>query len=295
MTTSIHQALQVIGEFDGVDRSYFYLVSSDLSTVEVGYEWCAPGVKTELRATLATPIANFSWSTKQMLTHEVLHVPRVADLPPEASMEKAEFAAQGLRSVLIVPLLADPFFGFLGFDAVRTEKTWSEESITLLKIVREIFAPSVQRRRAEQLRQEEAQVTAALARVGRELIVSLRTSTLLDRLCEVTAEVLGCDYSQTYLWNPQEDAYMMAASWGDAPEQVEALRLLRFTAAQVQSLDARLQQEDVIEIDVTQRPSFVPIPPEFFAQREVTSGPVYGAPTRRRDRRSADSELPWPT
>ena len=292
---SIHQALQAIGEFDSVDRSYFYLVSSDLSTVEVGYEWCAPGVKTELRATLAAPIANFSWSTEQILTHEVLHVPRVADLPPEASIEKAEFAAQGLRSVLLVPLLADPFFGFLGFDVVRTEKTWSEESITLLKIVREIFAQAFQRRRAEQLRQEEAQVTAALARVGRELIVSLRTSTLLDRLCEVTAEVLGCDYSQTYLWNPQEDAYMMAASWGDAPEQVEALRLLRFTAAQVQSLDARLQQEDVIEIDVTQRPSFVPIPPEFFAQREVTTGPVYSTPTRRRDRRSTDSELPWPT
>ena len=132
------------------------------------------------------------------------------------------------------------------------------------------MAKRLQRRRAEQLRQEEAQVTAALARVGRELIVSLRTPALLDRLCQVTAEVLGCDYSQTYLWNPQEDAYMMAASWGDAPEQVEALRLLRFTAAQVQSLGARLQQEDVVEIDVAQPPNFVPIPTEFFAQREVT-------------------------
>jgi signal transduction histidine kinase len=194
----------------------------------------------------------------------------VADLPPEASAEKAEFEAQGIRSVLLVPLLADPFFGFLGFDVVQTEKTWSDESITLLKIVREIIAQALQRRRAEQLRQEEAQVSAALARVGQELIVSLRTPTLLDRLCQVTAEVLACDYSQTYLWNPREKVFTMAASWGDPPEQVEMFRLLKFSVVQVQGLAARLQQEEIIAVDITQRPDFLPLPPKFFEQRGVT-------------------------
>jgi PAS domain S-box-containing protein len=266
----IHHALQVIGEFDGVDRSYFYLLSSDCTTVKYGYEWCAPGIKGELKTTLAMPIANFSWSTEQMLKHEVLHVPRVADLPPEAAIEKAEFEAQGVQSLLVVPLLADPFFGFLGFDVVRTEKTWSEESITLLKIVREMLAQLLQRRRAEQLRREETKVTAALARVGRELIVSLRTPTLLDRLCQVTAQVLDCDYSHTYLWNAREESYSITATWGETPEQIEMFRLFRFSAAQVQSLINYFQQEDAMELDIAQLSSFLPLPAEFFAQRGVT-------------------------
>jgi PAS domain S-box-containing protein len=266
----IHQALQAIGEFAGVDRSYLYLVSSDLTAVVAGYEWCAPGVKAELRRTMAMKLGSFAWAAEQLIAHEVLHVPRVADLPPEASAEKMEFEAQGVQSTLVVPLVFGPILGFMGFEVVRTEKSWSDESITLLKIVREIIAQALHRKRAEETVQAEARVSAALARVGQELIASLHTPKLLDRLCQVTAEVLECDYSQTYLWNPQENAYMMAAGWGDSPEQAEALRLLRFPSAQVQGLAARLQQDDVVHLDIAQISALTSVPAEFFAQRGVT-------------------------
>lgn len=195
---SIDQIVQLLGEFVDVDRSYLYLVSSDLTTLEAGYEWCAPGVKPELKKTLAMAVESFTWATEQLLTHEVLHVPRIVDLPPEA------------------------------------------------------------------------QVTAALARVGQELIVSLRSPTILEHLCQVTAEVLGCEYSQTYLWDAKEEAYVMAAGWGDPPEQVEAFRFLRFSAQEVQGLADRLQQNDIVQIEVAHRPSFAPGPIEFFELRGVT-------------------------
>ena len=85
------------------------------------------------------PMDHFRVVDQADLTHEVLHVPRVADLPPEASAEKVYFEAQGMRSVLIVPFISGPISGFLGFETVRTEKSWSEESISLLKIVREML------------------------------------------------------------------------------------------------------------------------------------------------------------
>ncbi len=267
---SINHTLQLIGKFVDVDRSYLYLVSNDLTTVEVGYEWCAPGVKPELKKTLAMAVESFTWATEQLLTQEVLHVPRVADLPPEAHVERAEFVAQGVQSALIVPLLSHPIMGFFGFETVRREKTWSEESITLLKVVREIIAQALQRQRAEEERQAEAQVTAALARIGQELIGSLRNSAILEHLCRVTIEVLGGTYSQTYLWDAKEEAYVMAASWGDPPEQVETFRLFRFSAQQVQGLIDQLQQDDLVQIAVAQPPSFLPAPREFFEQRGVT-------------------------
>lgn len=267
---SINQTLQLIGEFGGVDRSYLYLVSNNLTTVEVGYEWCAPGVQPELKKTLAMAIESFTWATEQLLTQEVLHVPRVADLPPEAQAERAEFVAQGVQSALIVPLLFPPIMGFFGFETVRREKTWSEESITLLKVVREIIVQALQRQRTEEARQAEAQVTAALARVGQELIGSLRSSAILEHLCRVTIEVLEGTYSQVYLWDAKEEAYVMAASWGDPPEQVATFRLFRFSAQPVQGLIDQLQQDDLVQIAVAQPPSFLPAPREFFAQRGVT-------------------------
>ena len=42
--------------------------------------------------------------------------------------------------------------GFLGFDAVRAEKSWAEEDIALLKTVGEIFVSALQRKRAEEQR-----------------------------------------------------------------------------------------------------------------------------------------------
>ncbi|TMA56214.1 MAG: response regulator, partial [Deltaproteobacteria bacterium] len=52
-----------------------------------------------------------------------------------------------------------------------------------------------EKRQAEVALWEEAQVAAALARVGRELIALLDTPTILDRLCQLITKVLACDCS----------------------------------------------------------------------------------------------------
>jgi len=61
---------------------------------------------------------------------------------------------------------------------------------------------------------EEARVFAALARVGRELISSLETPVLLERLCQLTTKVLACDASETLLWNARDKVFAPAAASG---------------------------------------------------------------------------------
>jgi len=86
---------------------------------------------------------------------EVVHVPRVADLPPEASAEKKEYELQDIRSLITISLVfGRSGIGFLGFDSVLTEKTWSEDTIELLKIVGEMFANALERKRAEEVLKE---------------------------------------------------------------------------------------------------------------------------------------------
>ncbi len=106
------------------------------------------------------------------------------------------------------------------------------------------------RKHAEALLKEEGEVTAALARVGQEMISSLDTPVILERLCRLTAEVLECDYSHTLLWQPTEDAYVVVAGYGETPEQAEARRALKMPRPMLSRLLARLKKEEVIECEV---------------------------------------------
>jgi PAS domain S-box-containing protein len=107
------------------------------------------------------------------------------------------------------------------------------------------------RKRAEAQLKEEAEIAAALARVGQELIASLNTPEILARLCRLTTEVLECDCSHTVLWQPEDNSYVTAAGYGDTPEQWEALRVLKVPAEMVTELETQLTREGMGEVEVT--------------------------------------------
>jgi signal transduction histidine kinase/DNA-binding response OmpR family regulator len=75
-----------------------------------------------------------------------------------------------------------------------------------------------QRKRTEAALHEEAEKSAALVRVGRELISSLDRPVILDRLCQLAAQVLECDTSRALLWQPDEDAYAPVARYARQPD-----------------------------------------------------------------------------
>jgi light-regulated signal transduction histidine kinase (bacteriophytochrome) len=104
----------------------------------------------------------------------VLHVPRVAALPPEAAAERAEFEAEHIQSVIMVPLLLEgAVTGYMGFDAVRKPVEWAPEIVVLLTIAGEIVFNALHRKRAELALREQAEALErannALGRSNEEL------------------------------------------------------------------------------------------------------------------------------
>ncbi|MGE0683211.1 MAG: ATP-binding protein [Candidatus Binatia bacterium] len=97
-----------------------------------------------------------------------------------------------------------------------------------------------ERERAQEALREEATITAALARVGRELISLLGTPSILERLCHLSAEVLHCECSHTLLWRPQEKAYRLIANWGYSPEQQQAVTTLEIPRRDTDEVEMRL-------------------------------------------------------
>ena len=147
---SINDALAAIGELGHVDRAYVFLFSEDGASMNNTHEWCASGIDRHIDDLGDLPVSELPWLATRVRRREVVQVERVGDLPPEADAERRAFAAQAIRSTLVLPLTgAKGVVGFLGFDAVREEKSWPADDVALLKTVGEIFVSALQRKRAE--------------------------------------------------------------------------------------------------------------------------------------------------
>jgi signal transduction histidine kinase len=83
-------------------------------------------------------------------------------------------------------------------------------------------------------RTDDAQVFAALVRVGEALMAGLHTHAMLDRLCQVTAEVLGCEVTSTWVLDETSDAYVPAAA--NRSEEWDRISALRTQRAEMEPL-----------------------------------------------------------
>lgn len=147
----ISRALKEIGTFVGVDRSYLFLFSEDRTIMSNTHEWCAKGISPQILTLQDIPITDLPWIMGRLLLYKKVHIPDIAGLPPEALTEKEHFLAQGIKSIMAVPLIyKNLIYGFLGLDSVRGEKRWPEETIKLIRIVGEIFVSALVRCRAEE-------------------------------------------------------------------------------------------------------------------------------------------------
>ena len=147
LDAGIEDALRSIGEFSGVDRSYIFRLFDDGTTMDNTHKWRARGIVPQIGNLKGLQTADFPWSMERLNRFETVHIPSVANLPPEAGTEKEELQSEGLLSVIFVPMVSGrTLFGFIGLDSVRQAKSWSEENIALLRMVGEIFVNALEHR-----------------------------------------------------------------------------------------------------------------------------------------------------
>ena len=173
--SGINHVLKRIGEFAGVDRSYVFQFDNKGTKMDNTHEWCAKGIEPHIQKLKGLLVDGFPWATGKLKRLETLYIPRVADLPPEASPEKKECQSKGVQSLVNVPMVSrGSIVGFLGFDSVRAEKSWAEEDMALLKTVGGIIVNTLERKRAEEeIRHLSRQLIGAMEderrRVARDL------------------------------------------------------------------------------------------------------------------------------
>jgi len=170
----INNALQVIGEFVGVDRSYVFQFHDNGIKMDNTHEWCAERIEPQIDNLKNLPVSIFPWWMEKLNQFLDISIPRVVDLPSEANAEREILQLQDIQSLVVVPMICSGnLTGFLGFDSVRSEKVWDEDVVALLRIVGEIFANALERKRGEEmLRTSEEKHRAVVENAGEGIVVA---------------------------------------------------------------------------------------------------------------------------
>jgi len=159
MEPGINYALSEIGAFTGVDRAYLFFFSEDGGRMSNRYEWCAEGTEAQIQNLQNLQVASLSWVVAPLRRGEVFNLPCVKEFPIKSRAEKKFFKNKELQSLLCVPIrYGGKLIGFLGFDSLSSEKVWEENTILMLRLMGEILAGLLDRKRIEEsLRESEEQ------------------------------------------------------------------------------------------------------------------------------------------
>jgi PAS domain S-box-containing protein len=144
--STINFTLQAVGEFLGSDRTYLFRYNDNQSFLKMTHEWCDFGIEPLISKFQEFPVKNHHWVNSQILSGETVLIP--AEQTPEAA-EQAAWELKSIKSRLAVPTLhSGKVIGFMGLDAVRSSKVWSQEEINWLRLVNEFIAISQARQEA---------------------------------------------------------------------------------------------------------------------------------------------------
>ncbi len=170
----LDRALGELGRFAEADRAYVFQVSEDGRQLDNTHEWCAEGIEPQIDRLKGLPFDDSLLFLRTIKQFAIVDYPSVAALPIEAHADRALLEAQSVRSVLGVPMVVDGCVrGLIGLDAVRSERTWTDEDKTLMTLVGNAFSGVIERKRTHDgLLASEARYRSVVESV-REVIFQL--------------------------------------------------------------------------------------------------------------------------
>jgi transcriptional regulator with GAF, ATPase, and Fis domain len=160
---AIESALDAVRRFFRADRCVLLAVSDDLAGVHVAYAASADGVP-PLPGDVNLALS-FPWLRQRVVVErQAVAVPRWADVPAEAAVDRASAEARGTQSCLLIPIEAGPKrLHLININTAREERTWPEEYLPRLRLLGEVLVNALERGRAtDRAREQAARVAAAV-------------------------------------------------------------------------------------------------------------------------------------
>jgi signal transduction histidine kinase len=276
----IQRALRRIADFLGVDWGSLAEYSHDRRTVRITHSWVAEGVD---RQPSALGFEELPWVVSRLQQGEVVRFSRLDELPEgPAAVDQRTLLAMGIKSEVAVPLIVEGVVvGALAFSTLRAERAWRDEFVQRLRLLGEVFANALSRRRSEM---EGQRLRQDLAHVGRVATIGALTTSLAHELNQPLTAILSnaeaaeqlLDSGSPNLEEVREILQDIAKDDRRATQVIHRLRgLLRKGTLEPSSLDinevigevARLVSADAVVRNVSVRLELAPELPPIWGDR----------------------------
>jgi PAS domain S-box-containing protein len=156
----INKGLEQITEFFAADRCTLGLFSEDGTLLTRAFEYNREGVEP---APVSLSKDQLPWYMAQLTQGKMVVVNRLEDLPDDAEAERRLCRAKSMKSIFSVPMvMGQKTMGSCALVAVRAERIWPEELVHRMRLVAEVLAGALARKRFEEsLRESEARLNLA--------------------------------------------------------------------------------------------------------------------------------------
>jgi formate hydrogenlyase transcriptional activator len=178
----------ILREFLGFDRSTFAEFQDDGSLVVLS-STAAEGIEATPHGPLPDRLA---WFMARLRSGQSFIVQDSSDLPPEAVGEAEYFRKTGLHSHLSIPFrIGGRVIGAIAFASFRETRSWPDDLISRIKLVGEVFAHAIARKREhEKLKSALSEIKLLKDRLERENIY-LRHAAEISRPQGLTSHSPG--------------------------------------------------------------------------------------------------------
>jgi formate hydrogenlyase transcriptional activator len=159
----ILDAMKLVMEYFRVERCGMLRTSPGKTTWQVTHSAVSEDVP-PFPLGVDLPKSLFPWVFEKLIgEREVLSFSTLDDLPADAAIDKQSYIEWGIRSGLNVPILiGEPVDYAISINSVKGERVWPEEFIPRLRLLGEIFANALERRKGdESLRESEERLSLA--------------------------------------------------------------------------------------------------------------------------------------
>ncbi len=163
----IEDALRRVCELVGIELAVLWQWSG--ASADVVAPTHAIYVHESLRPNEPMRQEHYPYYVRQMLAGRIVAVSSLDQLPAEAAADREHGRRRGIKSNLALPLSVggEPPVGALGFNTLRAEREWPDALVKRLRLVAQVFANALARRRHElSLRESEARLKAGADLAG---------------------------------------------------------------------------------------------------------------------------------
>jgi PAS domain S-box-containing protein len=178
----IERALRVIGLFLRLDDVSVFKFDNTYQTMIRSNTWISAAPVSSSNSEPPFRCDDFPWLMSRLSNFETINLTCLDELPPEANAEKKLLKQQKIKSTAVVPMaVGDILRGFVLFASRKTEISWSEDTVALLRVLADMFSNALEHHQAEErLQRSEARTMALLSAMPDMMFRLNRQGILLD-------------------------------------------------------------------------------------------------------------------